>query len=58
MTTAIIVYFAVNLVLMMVAILLNFESDKDDTKRFLCRCALFPHRWRFRGCFRVFLSTF
>ena len=41
MTTAIIVYFAVNLVLMMVAILLNFEQDKDDVKRFFCRCALF-----------------
>ena len=41
MKTAIIVYFAVNLVLMMVAILLNFEQDKDDPKRFFCRCALF-----------------
>ena len=39
--TAIIVYLAVNLVLMMIAILLNYEQDKDDPKRFFCRCALF-----------------
>lgn len=39
--TAIIVYFSVNLVLMMIAVLLNFEQDKDDPKRFFCRCALF-----------------
>ena len=41
MKTTIIVYLAVNLVLMMIAILLNFESGKDDVKRFFCRCALF-----------------
>lgn len=41
MTTTIIVYLAVNLVLMMIAVLLNFEQDKDDAKRFFCRCALF-----------------
>ena len=46
--TAIIVYLAVNLVLMMIAILLNFEQDKDDPKRFFCRCALF-------FCFGVFV---
>ena len=41
MKTTIIVYFAVNLVLMMIAVLLNFEQDKDDIRRFFCRCALF-----------------
>ena len=41
MKTAIIVYFAVNVALMMIAVLLNFEQDKDDVKRFFCRCALF-----------------
>lgn len=39
--TAIIVYFAVNFALMMIAVLLNFEQDKGDAKRFFCRCALF-----------------
>ena len=39
--TAIIVYFSVNVVLMMIAVLLNFEQDKDDARRFFCRCALF-----------------
>ena len=56
--TAIIVYLAVNLVLMMIAILLNYEQDKDDPKRFFVavRCSLrLVCSWSLSGVFINFL---